>query len=160
MTRPQNCGSGFCSCIECHKVAWGATTDRILLLLEQEPLTKVEICRQLDLTHDQVASVLSRLSKPSKQMPKRIYICDYTRHAISGRTYIRPMYTLGNKPNKKPNIKPFTVKEKSATSHARLMATRNNSIFNLTKTKREILREKAQSVQTQIDKDTHEQIAA
>lgn len=141
-------------------IAWGSTTDRILLLLEQEPMTKAEICRQLDLTHDQVASVLSRLCKRSKQMPKRIYICDYTRHAILGRTYIRPMYALGNKPNKKPTIKPFTVKEKSATSYARLMAARNNSIFNLTKTNREIIREKAQRVQTQTNKDTHEQIAA
>jgi hypothetical protein len=140
--------------------AWGSTTDRILLLLEQEPMTKAEICRRLELTHDQIASVLSRLSKPSKQMPKRIYICDYTRHAISGRTYIRPMYTLGNKPNKKQNIKPFTVKEKSANSYARLMATRNNSIFNLTKTNREIIREKAQIVQAQTYKDTYDQIAA
>jgi hypothetical protein len=141
-------------------IAWGSTTDRILLLLEQEPMTKAEICRRLDLTHDQVASVLSRLCKRSKQMPKRIYICDYTRHAISGRTYIRPMYTLGNKPNKKPTIKPFTVKEKSANSYARLMATRNNSIFNLTKSKREIIREKAQIVQAQTYKDTYDQIAA
>ena len=141
-------------------IAWGSTTDRILLLLEQEPMTKAEICRRLELSHDRVASVLSRLCKRSKQMPKRIYICDYTRHAISGRTYIRPMYTLGNKPNKKPNIKPFTVKEKSANGYAKLMATRNNSIFNLTKTNREIIREKAQSVQTKADKDTYDQIAA
>jgi hypothetical protein len=141
-------------------IAWGSTTDRILLLLEQEPMTKAEICRRLDLTHDQVASVLSRLSKRRKQMPKRIYICDYTRHAISGRTYIRPMYTLGNKPDKKQNIKPFTVKETSANSYARLMATRNNSIFNLTKSKREIIREKAQIVQAQTYKDTYDQIAA
>ena len=141
-------------------IAWGSTTDRILLLLEQEPLTKAEICRKLDLSHDQVASVLSRLNRKRKRISKRIYICDYTRHAISGRTYIRPMYTLGNKPNKKQNIKPFTVKEKSANSYARLMATRNNSIFNLTKTKREIIREKAQIVQAQTYKDTYDQIAA
>jgi hypothetical protein len=127
-------------------IAWGNTTDRILLLLEQESLTKAEICRQLDLTHDQVASVLSRLCKRSKQMPKRIYICDYTRHAISGRTYIRPVYALGNKPDKKQNIKPFTVKEKSANSYARLMATRNNSVFNLTKTNRELIAMRAKSL--------------
>lgn len=148
MTRPQNCGSGFCSCIECHKVAWGSTTDRILLLLKEEPMTKAEICRRLELTHDRVASVLSRLNKRSKKMPKRIHVYNYTRHAISGRTYIRALYALGDRPDKKPNIKPFTLKERLANSHARMMATRNNSIFNLTKTKREIIREKAQSVQT------------
>ena len=127
-------------------IAWGSTTDRILLLLEQEPLTKAEICRQLDLNHDQVASVLSRLCKRSKQMPKRIYICDYTRHAISGRTYIRPVYALGNRPDKKQKIKPFTVKEKSANSYARLVATRNNSVFNLTKTNRELIAMRAKSL--------------
>ena len=141
-------------------IAWGSTTDRILLLLEQEPLTKAEICRRLELSHDQVASVLSRLSKSSKQMPKRIHVCSHTRHAISGRTYIRALYALGNKPDKKPNIKPFTLKERSANSYARLIATRNNSIFNLTKTKREIIREKAKSVQTKINKDSYDQIAA
>jgi hypothetical protein len=140
MIRPQNCGAGFCSCIECHKIAWGSTTDRILLLLEQESLTKAEICRRLDLTHDQVASVLSRLCKRSKQMPKRIHVCSYTRHAIWGRTYIRPVYALGDKLDKKPNIKPFTVKEKSANSYAKLMATRNNSVFNQTKSSQQLRR--------------------
>ena len=140
--------------------AWGSTTDRILLLLEQEPMTKAEICRRLELSHDQVASVLSRLSKRSKQMPKRVHVCSYTRHAISGRTYIRALYDLGDKPNRKPNIKPFTLKERSANSHARMMATRNNSIFNLTKTKREIIREKAQSIQTKTNKDSYEQSTA
>lgn len=160
MTRPQNCGSGFCSCIECHKVAWGSTTDRILLLLKEEPMTKAEICRRLDLTHDQVASVLSRLSKRSKQMPKRIYISGHTRYATLGRNYIRALYALGDKSNRKSNIKPLTLKERSANSHARMMATRNNSIFNLTKTKREIIREKAQSVQAKTNKDSYEQSPA
>lgn len=119
-------------------IAWGNTTDRILLLLEQEPMTKAEICRRLELAHDQVASVLSRLSKRSKQMPKRIYVCDYTRHAIWGRTYIRPIYALGDKPDKEPDIKPLTIKERSAASHKKRMATRNNSIFNQTKSFNEL----------------------
>lgn len=160
MTRPQNCGSGFCSCIECHKAGWGSTTDRILLLLKQEPMTKAEICRRLELSHDRVASVLSRLNKRSKQMPKRIHVCSHTRHATLGRTYIRPVYALGDKPDKACKIKPFTLKERSANSYARLIATRNNSIFNLTKTKREIIREKAQSVQAKINKDSYEQSPA
>jgi septal ring factor EnvC (AmiA/AmiB activator) len=140
--------------------AWGSTTDRILLLLEQEPMTKAELCRRLELSHDRVASVLSRLNKRSKRISKRIYISGHTRHAISGRTYIRALYALGDKPNRKPNIKPFTLKERSANSHARMMATRNNSIFNLTKTKREIIREKAQIVQTKINQDSYEQSPA
>jgi septal ring factor EnvC (AmiA/AmiB activator) len=123
-------------------------------------MTKAEICRRLELSHDQVASVLSRLSKRSKQMPKRIHVCSHTRHAISGRTYIRALYALGDKPDKVCKIKPFTLKERSSNSYARLIATRNNSIFNLTKTKREIIREKAQIIQTKTNQDSYEQSPA
>lgn len=117
---------------------WGSTTDRILLLLEQEPMTKAEICRKLDLTHDQVASVLSRLNKSSKQLPKRIYISGHTRHATLGRVYIRAIYSIGDKRNKESSIQPFTRKERSERSYARLIARRNGSIFRQTMTRREL----------------------
>lgn len=117
---------------------WGSTTDRILLLLEQEPMTKAEICRKLDLTHDQVASVLSRLNKSSKQLPKRIYISGHTRHATLGRVYIRPVYALGSSKDKKPSIQPYTQKERSERTYARLIARRNSSVFRQTMTRREL----------------------
>jgi hypothetical protein len=119
-------------------IAWGNTTDRILLLLQQEPMTKAEICRRLELRHDQVASVLSRLKRS-----KRIYICGHTRHAISGRAYIRPVYALGNKPNKVCNIKPFTLQERRARAYEKLMSTRNNSVFNQLTTRRELTRQRS-----------------
>jgi len=138
--KPQNCGSGFCSCIECHKVGWGATTDRILLLLEQEPLTKAEVCRRLDLTHDQVSSRLSQLKKVSPKFGKRIYISSYTRHSITGKAHIRAVYSLGAKPDAKKRIKPLTQKEKSARTYVkRVKGVRNSSIFNLNLKNREIL---------------------
>ena len=118
--------------------AWGSTTDRILLLLEQEPLTKAEICRRLSLTHDQVASVLSRLNKRGKKTPKRIHVSGHTRHTTSGRTYIRAMYAVGNEPDKKCKLKPFTVKERAKRTYDKLIALRNNSIFNQTATRREL----------------------
>jgi hypothetical protein len=136
-------------------ISWGNTTDRILLLLQQEPMTKAEICRRLELTHDQVASVLSRLKRS-----KRIYICGHTRHAISGRTYIRPIYALGNKPDKVCNIKTFTLQERRARAYEKLLSARNNSIFNLTKTRRELQREKAKAVQAKANSHTYEQRAA
>lgn len=137
--KPQNCGSGFCSCVECpYRSAWGNTTDRILLLLEQESLTKAEICRKLDLTHDRVASVLSRLSKSSKRISKRIYISGHTRHTISGRTYIRPIYSLGDKPDKSCKIIPFTLQERSRRSYEKLVSLRNSSVFTQTLTRRQL----------------------
>ena len=43
--------------------AWGSNTDRILLLLAKEPMTKAELCRKLDLTHDQISSRLTKLKE-------------------------------------------------------------------------------------------------
>lgn len=125
-------------------IAWGNTTDRILLLLQESPLTKAEICRRLELPHDRVASILSRLNRPSKRIAKRIYISGYTRHTISGRTYIRPIYSLGDKPDKVCNIKPFTLQERSKRSYDNLLSLRNNSIFNQTSTRRELLKQRRQ----------------
>lgn len=124
--------------------AWGNTTDRILLLLANEPMTKAEICRRLELSHDRVASVLSRLSKRSKQLPKRIYISGHTRHTTSGRTYIRPIYSLGSKPNKVCKIKPFTLQERQARSYKKLVSMRNNSIFNQASTTRQLAQQRRQ----------------
>lgn len=125
-------------------IAWGATTDRIMLLLQESPLTKAEICRRLELPHDRVASILSRLNRPSKRIAKRIYISGYTRHTISGRTYIRPIYSLGDKPDKVCNIKPFTLQERSKRSYDNLLSLRNNSIFNQTATRRELVKQRRQ----------------
>lgn len=110
-------------------IAWGNTTDRILLLLAEEPMTKAEICRQLDLTHDQVSNRLTHLRKKTPKFNKRIYISGYTRHAKLGRTYLRAVYSLGNKPDKERDIQPYTLKERSAMTYARLKARRNSSVF-------------------------------
>lgn len=124
-------------------IGWGSTTDRILLLLEQESLTKAEICRKLNLSHDQVASVLSRLSRSSKRIPKRIYISGHTRHTISGRTYIRPIYSFGDKPDKVCKIIPFTAQQKSRRSYEKLVSLRNSSVFTQTLTRRQLSKMRA-----------------
>lgn len=119
-------------------IAWGNTTDRILLLLANEPMTKAEICRQLDLTHDQVSNRLTHLRKNSKKFGKRIYISGYTRHAKLGRTYLRAEYSLGSRPDKQRDIQPYTLKERSAMTYERLKARRNSSVFRQTLTRREL----------------------
>jgi len=104
-------------------IAWGNTTDRILLLLAEEPMTKAEVCRRLDLAHDQVANVLTRLRRT-----KRIYIADYTRHAVWGRTYLRAVYAAGNKKDvQKPAA--LTASERSSRSHQKRMMIKQNVIF-------------------------------
>jgi transcriptional regulator with XRE-family HTH domain len=116
---------------------WGSTTDRILLLLEQEPMTKAELSRRLDITHNQISAVLTRLQRKTPKYEKRIYISGYTRHAITGKMNIRPIFSLGNKPNK-PRIKPLTQKERSKRAYEKLMSMRYSSIFRQTMTRREL----------------------
>ena len=118
-------------------IAWGNTTDRILLLLAKEPMTKMEICRRLDVTHDQISAVLTRLQRKTPKYNKRIFISGYTRHAINGKMHIRPIYALGNKPNK-PRIEPLTQKIRSKRSYEKVMSLRNSSVFRQTMKNREL----------------------
>lgn len=109
--------------------AWGNTTDRILLMLADSDLTKLEICAKLGLTHDDVSSVLTRLRKPSKQFGKRVYICDYTRTAQGKRLYLRPIFTAGSRKDaQKPA--PFTTQERSIKSYRKKAAVRRSKIFH------------------------------
>lgn len=141
-------------------IAWGNTTDRILLLLKQEPMTKAEIQRKLDLQHDQIASVLARLNKKGKLNPKRIYISGYTRHAIKGKMHIRAVYALGDKPDAPKEIEPLDQSERSKRCYAKLMSLKNSSVFTQTMTRRELQREKAKAVQAKANTHTNEQSVA
>ena len=118
-------------------IAWGNTTDRILLALADEPMTKAELCRRLNLTHDQISGQLVRLNTKKPKLGKRIYICGYTRHAINGKMHIRPIYALGDKPDK-PRIPPLTQQERSKRSYDKTMSLRNSSVFRQTMTRREL----------------------
>lgn len=118
-------------------IGWGATTDRILLLLAKEPMTKAEMCRRLEVTHDQISAVLTRLQRKTPKYDKRIYICDYTRHAINGKMHIRPIYALGNKPNV-PKIEPLTQKVRSKRNYEKVMSLRYSSVFRQTMKNREL----------------------
>lgn len=86
-------------------IAWGNTTDRILILLKDNGMTKLEICAALNLTENQVSGVLARLQRRSLTFGKRIYICDWTRLAQGKRYCLRPIFMAGNKANaKKPPV--------------------------------------------------------
>jgi hypothetical protein len=108
--------------------AWGQTTDRILLLLQEGELTKIQICSALGLTHDDVASVLTRLRRDSIKFGKRIYICGYERTAIGKKYHLRPIFKLGGSPDK-PKPPAFTTKERAAKSHKKRMLIKRSQIF-------------------------------
>jgi hypothetical protein len=109
---------------------WGNTTDRILLLLQNQELTKIEICSALGLTHDDVASVLTRLRRVSKKFGKRIYICGYERRAVGKKYHLRPVFTVGSKVDK---LKPpaLTHRERSMKTHRKKMLIKRSIIFDI-----------------------------
>jgi len=107
---------------------WGNTTDRILLLLQDQELTKIEICSALGLTHDDVASVLTRLKRTSKKFGKRIYIYDWQREAVGKKYHLRPLFKAGSKVDK-PKPPAFTPKERNAKSHVKRMLIKRSQIF-------------------------------
>jgi hypothetical protein len=108
--------------------AYGNTTDRILLLLNEHEMTKIEICSALGLTHDDVSGVLTRLKRKLTQCNKRIFICQYERNAVGKRYYLRPVFKAGSSPDK-PKPPALTSREKSQRSHQKKMLIKRSQIF-------------------------------
>lgn len=131
------------------KRAWGNTIDRILLLLEDGPLTKAEICEELGLTHDQVASVVSSLHRKSKRFGKRIYITSY-RHDMAGqKRHTRAVYGLGRKQDAiRPTPTPVHIRSLKSY-HLRMARLRQSSVFSQTATKTQLFTGKGHAQLTQ-----------
>lgn len=107
---------------------WGVTTLRMLDALEQHgPMTRSELCAHLGLDRQTAASIVSRLTKPSKRPlgPKRVYICDWRDDEEGQRKYLRAVYALGDKPDKpRPAYKPRLLAAKR-----RYWAARKQRLF-------------------------------
>lgn len=79
---------------------WGVTVVRVLDALEHVgPMTSGELARELDKHRDLIASVLTRLQRPSKRPvgPRRVYIADWRDEDEGQRIYLRAVYAAGNK---------------------------------------------------------------
>ena len=108
---------------------WGQTSDRIVLLLKQHEMTKIEICSALGLTHDDTSSVLTRLRRTSKLFGKRIYICGYTRVAQGKKYYLRPIFKAGSRPDtQKPPV--ISQRDRSIRYHKKKMLIKRSQIFS------------------------------
>jgi hypothetical protein len=96
-------------------------------------MTKIQICSALGLTHDDVASVLTRLRRDSIKFGKRIYICEWQREAIGKKYHLRPVFTAGKRADK---IKPpaFTLAQRAAKSHKKRMAIKQMAKYQLSPT--------------------------
>jgi len=72
-------------------------------------MTGAELCQELGVDKPELSAVVSRMTRPSKTMPKRIYVVGYTfEHETHDRRYPRAIYALGDFPDK-PKPKPSRI---------------------------------------------------
>jgi hypothetical protein len=64
-------------------------------------MTRKELCDALNLEHDYVSAVLTRLANPTKTQPKRVYVISYVHDAEGQRRYPRAMFSVGDRPDAK-----------------------------------------------------------
>lgn len=100
-------------------------------LSELGAMTGAELCQELRVEKAELSAVVSRMARPSKTFPKRLYISGYTyEHETHNKRYPRAVYALGdleNKPKPKANRKD-NVRRYNENKRKRLTG---NSVFNL-----------------------------
>ncbi len=114
------------------EVSQGTTQAMLQALADLGPMTAAELCLATGTSHATSSRLVSLLAKPSKLLPKRIYISGYTYDGDGGRPYPRAIYSLGCLPNvAKPIPNPtanrrkwFTGKQKRVNSVWALGSTR------------------------------------
>lgn len=115
-------------------------TQRILRMLEElGPMTRLEICRELEPNAQNISSLMSALLREQPRNPRRIHICGWTFEIEGERHYPRAIYAIGgDKPDAK---RPKPLKRAEIVSRYRnsLKAKyKTNSVFNLARTQEEI----------------------
>lgn len=110
-------------------------------------ITAQEFADYADIGRYDAHAVLNRMAKRTKAGVKRLYVADWTHEHDDARRYPRPVFKLGDKPDK-PKPKP-NIKENRRRSEAqRNKALRMNSVFNMALTRdkiREIRRKHGQA---------------
>lgn len=114
-----------------YKQGRGFLVDAILKILKENgPMTRAELCKHLQ-QHDQhISSVVARMRRGSKTIPKRLHISNYVYDDEGARRYPRAVYALGNYPcAKSPG--PQKKLNKKRYDEARRAKFAMNSVFNL-----------------------------
>lgn len=113
------------------KQSYGSAVQKILEAIQTcGPMTRTELCQYIKADRSSTAAVISRLSKPGRITPKRLYITSYVYDQEGERRYPRAVYDLGDKPDaKKPKADKLGVKRRYVQRRKIKYAT--NSVFNL-----------------------------
>jgi len=93
-------------------------------------MTAQEFSDYADIGRYDAHAVLGRMNKRTKAGDKRIHVADWTYGHDDARRYPRPVYALGDKPDKpKPKADPAANRRRHEQGKNRMY--RMNSVFNL-----------------------------
>jgi hypothetical protein len=97
---------------------------------EFKRLTAQEFSDIAEITRYDAHAVLSRMNKRTKAGDKRIHIADWTYSHDDARRYPRPVFMLGDLPDK-PKPKPNLRENRRRSETNRNAQFRMNSVFNM-----------------------------
>lgn len=94
------------------------------------PMTQAELLETLGGTKGSVYKLTTNLTKPSKTLPKRLYVSGYVFDQEGQKRYPRPVFALGNKPDVPKPVQDIPATQKRYRDK-RKSHTLLNSVFNL-----------------------------
>jgi len=97
---------------------------------EFKRLTAQEFADYADIHRYDAHAVLNRMNKRTKAGDKRIHIADWTYAHDDARRYPRPVFMLGDLPDK-PKPKPNLRENRRRSEHKTAQAIRMTSVFNM-----------------------------
>ena len=106
-------------------------------LAEFKRLTAQEFADYADIHRYDAHAVLNRMNKRTKAGKKRIHIADWTYSHDDARRYPRPVFMLGDLPDK-PKPKPSLRENRRRSETNRNAQFRMNSVFNMAMTREKI----------------------
>lgn len=100
---------------------------------EHGPMTREEVASFMECDRSLVSPVLSRLNRRLKTAPKRVHIVAWRQDRSVSRLYLRAVYALGNKPDKK---KPPPNRGEAQRRYRARNKAQVSSVFDLGRTGR------------------------
>ncbi len=119
------------------KVKYGGTVEKIVqLITDLGPMSTCELCEELGVNRMYVSAVLSRMRRPTKTLPKRLYVIRYLYQMESAKNYPRAVFALGDKRDAPKPVFDRRASRKASDQRRRALNTMN-SVFNLATPRRE-----------------------
>jgi len=123
------------------RVGYGESAKAILIALKEfGPMTRAELELIVNVKHDCISPIVSRLHKETPRLGKQISIVGYVYDAEGGRRYPRAIYALGDQQDAKKPKSSYKENRRRYDAKKKVMFSMN-SVFNLAKTRDQIRQE-------------------